>query len=178
VPLSRDDQQRVTRIREAAGHLRSGGPARPDLADTVDFLLTDEGRKFVGRLNWQETGQQKPNLALEMPETLRDAIKAKAGAAGASLEAEAEHALNRFLAGDFTPARPERAVRGQAPKKANLNVRVDRELRRRATELGEQLLAEDELDWAPGITNILTSYFTDRVEEDFRSPVTKKQLEQ
>lgn len=177
MPLSRDDQQRVTRIREAAQHLRTGGQARPDLAEQVDFLLTDEGRRFVGRLSWQETVQQKPNLALEMPESLRDEIKAKAAKAGASLEAEAEHALSRFLAGDFTPARPKKYKRGEAPKKANLNVRVDKELRQRATALGQQLLEDGELDWAPGITNILTSYFTDRVEEDFRNPVKKQQAQ-
>lgn len=178
MPLSRADQQRVIQIQEAAEHLRRGGPARPALADAVAFLLTDEGRKFVGRLNWQETAQQKPNLALEMPASLRDEIKVKAAAAGANLEAEVEHGLKRFLAGDFTPAQPKRWPHGQAPAKANLNVRVDAELRRRATELGKELLSEGELDWAPGITNILTSYFMDRVEEDFVNPITKKSLEQ
>lgn len=174
MPLSRDDQKRVELTKKAAEHLRTGGPARPELADAVDFLLTDEGRKFIGRLTWQSTAEKKPNLALEMPATLRDAIKAKAAAAGANLEAEVEHALGEFLAGRFTPAQPERFPRGQAPKKANLNVRVDADLRRRSEELGKQLLAEGELDWAPGITNILTSYFTDRVEEDFANPVRKQ----
>lgn len=175
VPLSRDDNNRVTHIKEAAAHLRSGGPARPELADAVDFLLTEEGRKFIGRLAWQNVAQQKPNLAMEIPETLRDAIKSKASAAGASLEAEAEHALNEFLAGRFTPAQPERSLRGQAPKKVNLNVRVDKALRAQADELGKQLLADGELDWAPRTSHVIVSWFTDRLEDDFRNPVTKQQ---
>lgn len=175
VPLSRDDDKRVTRIKEASAHLRSGGPARPELADAVDFLLTEEGRKFIGRLSWQSTAQQKPNLAMEMPETLRDAIKAKASAAGASLEAEAGHALNEFLAGRFTPAQPERSPRGQALKKVNLNVRVDKALRGQADELGRTLLQDGELDWAPRTSHVIVSWFTDRVDEDFRNPVTKQQ---
>lgn len=175
VPLSRDDQQRVELTKQAAAHLRTGGPARPDLADAVDFLLTDEGRKFIGRLAWQDTAQQKPNLAMEIPETLRDAVKAKAAAVGASLEAEAERALREFVAGRFTPAQPERAPRGQAPKKVNLNVRVDKALRAQADELGRQLLAEGELDWAPRTSHVIVSWFTDRLDEGFRNPVTKQQ---
>lgn len=175
VPLSRDDHKRVELTKQAAEHLRTGGPARPELADAVDFLLTDEGRKFLVRLGWQDTAQKKPNLPMEIPETLRDAIKAKAAAAGANLEAEAEHALNEFLAGRFTPAQPERSPRGQAPKKVNLNVRVDRALRGQADELGAQLLADGELDWAPRTSHVIVSWFRDRLDEGFRNPVTKQQ---
>jgi hypothetical protein len=173
VPLSRDDNKRVELTKQAAEHLRTGGPARPELADAVDFLLTDEGRKFIVRLGWQDTAQRKPNLAMEIPVTLRDDIKEVAAAAGAKLEAEAEHALREFLAGRFTPAQPKKAPRGKTPAKANLNVRVDRELRRRADELGQRLLAEDELDWAPRASNVIVSWFTDRLEDDFRNPVKK-----
>lgn len=171
--LSRDDQQRVALLQEAAAHLREQA-GMPEHAGVIDFVLTPEGSKFVSRVHWQKRGEGIPNFAIQMPRTLRDAVKAKASVAGAVLEAEAERALKSFLAGEFTPALPEKFPRGQAPEKVNLNIRVDRELRRRADALGKQLLEEGELDWAPLASNVLVSYFVDRVEEDFRNPVKKK----
>ncbi|MEV5915809.1 hypothetical protein AB0M00_43870 [Streptomyces chartreusis] len=173
VPISNADQQRVAKVKQAAARLREVDS--PELAEHVDFLLTDEGRKFIGRVNWQKTADEKPNMPLYMPEKLRDAIKAKAAAAGANLEAEADHAIDEFLAGRFTPAQPVTAPRGQAPVKKNLNVRLLSVKRAQAEALSRQLLAEGELDWEPNITNILSSYFADRVEEDFRNPIRKKQ---
>ena len=166
------DQQRVSQLQQAATHLRETG--KPDLADTVDFVLTDEGRKFIGRISWQKTGEEKPNLAMQVPVTLRDAVKAKAAAAGANLEAEAQRALEEFVAGSFTPARPVKAARGQAPAKVNLNVRVNAALRRQAEEVADQLLAEGELDWAPKASHVIVAWFMDRVEEDFANPVRKQ----
>lgn len=173
VPISRDDQQRVTQLQQAAAHLRETG--KPALADAVDFVLTEDGRKFVGRLHWQERSDEAPNFGIWMPATLRDEIKAKAAAAGAHLQSEAEHALTEFVEGRFTPAQPERAARGQAGKKVNLNVRINAALRTRADEMGQELLDEGELDWAPSTSQILVSYFMDRVEEGFRSPIRKQQ---
>lgn len=173
VPLSRSDKERVEKIKEASAHLRSTGA--PKLAEHVDFLLTDEGRKFVGRLSWQERAEETPNFGIWMPIELRDEIKAKAAAAGAHLESEAAHALTEFVEGRFTPAQPQRAARGQAGKKANLNIRINAGLRARADEMGRELLEEGELDWAPSTSPILVSYFMDRVEENFRDPIRKQQ---
>jgi len=173
VSQRREDARRVENLQRAAAHLReSGAPA--ELADTVEFVLTEEGRKFIGRLNWKKTSQANPNLALTMPEELRGRIKAAAAVAGASLEAEAHRALEEFLAGRFTPAEPVRAAPGEASKKVNLNIRVNAELRREAENLGNDLLAQDEMTWAPKISHILISWFTDRLEEDFRDPAKKK----
>ena len=172
MPLSRDDQQRFTRLQQAASRLREQG-ATAD-ADAVEFVLTEDGRKFINRLAWTGREEQKPNLAMQMPETLRNDIKAKAAVAGANLEAEAQKALEEFAAGRFTPAQPKRAPHGQTPKKVNLNVRVDAALRAQADELGRQLLAEGELDWAPRASHVIVSWFTDRVEEDFRNPIRKQ----
>ena len=172
VPLSRDDQQRFTQLQQAAAHLRQTGAAAE--ADAVDFVLTEDGRKFINRLAWKDREEQKPNLAMQMPETLRDDIKAKAAVTGANLEAEAQHALEEFLAGRFNPAQPKRAAHGQTPKKVNLNVRVDAALRAQADELGKQLLDEGELDWAPRASHVIVSWFTDRVEEGFRNPIRKQ----
>ena len=172
VPLSRDDQQRLTQLQQASAHLREQGA--PALADSVDFVLTEDGRKFINRLAWKDREQEKPNLAMQMPDTLRDEIKAKAAVAGANLEAEAQKALDEFVAGRFTPAQPKRAPHGQTPKKVNLNVRVDAGLRQQADEVGKQLLAEGELDWAPRASHVIVAWFMDRVEENFRDPIRKQ----
>lgn len=173
VSISRDDQQRVAKIRQASAHLTKTGA--PELAEQVDFLLTEEGRKFVGRLHWKGRSEETPNFGIYMPVELRDEIKAKAATAGAHLESEVAHALTEFVEGRFTPAQPKRAAHGQAGKKVNLNVRINAALRARADEVGRQLLAEGELDWAPSTSQILVSYFMDRVEEDFRNPIRKPQ---
>ena len=172
VSQRQQDQQRVAQLQQAATHLRETG--KPDLADTVDFVLTDEGRKFIGRMSWQKTGEEKPNLAMQVPVTLRDAVKAKAAAAGANLEAEAQRALEEFVAGSFTPAQPKKAGRGQAPAKVNLNVRVNAELRRQAEQVAGQLLSDGELDWAPRASHVIVAWFMDRVEENFVNPVRKQ----
>ena len=41
--------------------------------------------------------------------------------------------------------------------------------------MGQELLNEGELDWAPSTSQILVSYFMDRVEENFRNPIRKPQ---
>jgi hypothetical protein len=167
-----EDQKRVEELQQASAFLREhGAPAQ--LADAVDFVLTEEGRKFIGRLHWKKTDQANPNLAMEIPETLRNDIKAAAAVAGANLEAEAQRALEEFLAGRFTPAQSAREARGEAPKKVNLNVRVNAELRRRAEVMANDLLAQDEMTWAPKVSNIIVSWFVDRLEEDFRNPARK-----
>jgi hypothetical protein len=166
------DRKRVEELQQASAFLREhGAPAQ--LADTVDFVLTEEGRKFIGRLHWKKAEQANPNLAMQMPETLRNDIKAAAVVAGASLEAEAQKALEEFIAGRFTPAQPFREPRGEASKKVNLNVRVNAELRRRAEVLANDLVAQDEMTWAPKVSHIIVSWFVDRLEEGFRKPARK-----
>lgn len=178
VPLSRDDQSRVDQLHKAAAHLRSTGAE--ELAEHVDFVLTPEGMSFVSRLRKErfqrgiEEGDVPPNFPLFMDRDLRDGIKRKAKAAGANLAAEAEHALKLFLIGQFTPAQSKRATRGTAGPKANLNVRVDADLRSDADQLGKQLLAEDELAWAPRASHVIVSWFVDRLEEEFRNPIQKR----
>lgn len=168
-----EDERRVAELQQAAAYLReSGAPA--GLADTVDFVLTDEGRKFIGRVSWKKSDQVNPNLAIYMPEQLRNDIKAAAAVAGASLEGEADKALKEFIEGRFTPGQTAREPRGEATKKVNLNVRVNAELRREAENLANDLLAQDEMTWAPKASNIIASWFVDRLEEKFKNPVRKK----
>lgn len=178
VPLSRDDQNRVDQLHAVSAHLRSTGV--PEFADRVDFVLTKEGMAFIGRLRRESMQGQADeatvpaNLPMYMDRAQRDEIKAAAKTASANLGFEAEHALKQFLVGVFTPAQSKRERRGTAAPKANLNVRVDAVLRREADKLGQALLADGELDWAPLASNVIVSWFVDRLQEGFRNPVRKK----
>lgn len=178
VPLSRADQQRVEQLNQVADHLRSTG--QPAMAEHVAYVLTPEGTAFVNRVrkeNFQralDEGDVPPNFPIQMDWTLREDIKRKAKAAGANLAAEAEHALKEFLAGRFTPARPMVRAYGTGLVKANLNIRVESVLRKEADELGKELLAQDELAWAPRASNVIKSWFADRLEENFRNPIRKR----
>ncbi|MEV2259241.1 hypothetical protein OG473_39610 (plasmid) [Streptomyces anulatus] len=156
--LSRQDQHRVDLLKKASAHLRDTG-APTELADSVDFVLTDEGARFVSRLRWKDLEQESPNLAVRMPRALRDEIKTTVQQKDTSLPAEAAAALNAFLADEYTPLRP---VRGEHEGPvANLNIRVNADLRRQVDEYGQKLLADGELDWAPITSQVLRSWLID-----------------
>ncbi|MCX4606872.1 hypothetical protein OG402_41325 [Streptomyces anulatus] len=156
--LSRQDQHRVDLLKKASAHLRNTG-APTELADSVDFVLTDEGARFVSRLRWKDLEQESPNLAVRMPRALRDEIKTTVQQKGTSITTEAAAALNAFLADEYTPLRP---VRGEHEGPvANLNIRVNADLRRRVDEYGQKLLADGELDWAPITSQVLRSWLID-----------------
>lgn len=160
VPLSRRDQERVEKIQEASVHLRETGA--PELAEHVDFLLTDEGANFVNRLRWKDASEENPNLAIFMETTLRDEIKAGVTAAGKTLPTQAVLALNAFLNGDYLPTRQENGPRGSGVSKSNLNVRVNGDLRQRVDEHGKKLLEDGVLDWAPRTSHVLKSWFVEK----------------
>lgn len=156
--LSRQDQHRVDLLKKASAHLRDTG-APTELADSVDFVLTDEGARFVSRLRWKDLEQESPNLAVRMPRALRDEIKTTVQQKDTSLPVEAAAALNAFLTDEYTPLRP---VRGEHEGPvANLNIRVNADLRRRVDEYGQKLLADGELDWAPITSQVLRSWLID-----------------
>lgn len=162
MPLSRQDQNRVELLKQASAHLRETGA--PKLAEAVDFVLTDEGANFIGRLRWKETAEENPNLALRMPLVLRDEIKAGAKAAGKTLTAQAVTALNAFLDGEFVPFDPkeEDVLRAAGGPQAMLNVRVNAELRKRADEYGAKLKQDGRLDWAPLTSHVLKAWFVEK----------------
>lgn len=161
VPLSRQDQHRVELLKQASAHLRETG-APKELAETVDFVLTDEGANFVSRLRWKEAAEENPNLAIRMPTVLRDEIKERVKVAGKSLPTQAVTALNAFLDGEYVPVRPERAPRGGTGSVSNLNVRVNAELRRQVDEHGRRLMADGSLDWEPLTSHVLRSWFVEK----------------
>jgi hypothetical protein len=162
VPLSRQDQNRVELLKQASAHLRETGA--PNLAEAVDFVMTDEGANFIGRLRWKAAEQENPNLALRMPLALRDEIKASAKAAGKTLTAQAVTALNAFLDGKFVPDNPkeEGTFRAGGGPQAMLNVRVNAELRKRADEYGAKLKEDGVLDWAPLTSHVLKAWFVQK----------------
>lgn len=170
VPLSSRDQERVAQLKQAAEHCRQTGA--PELGDAVDFVLSDEGANFIGRLRWKEAAEENPNLALSMPLSLREEIKEGVKAAGKNLPTQAAMALNAFLDGKFVPDRLERAARGSGGPRANLNVRVNAELRRLADEYGRQLKADGVLDWEPKTSDVLKAWFVVRFTA--RSKTSKK----
>lgn len=158
---------RIKRLaKSGAATLREQGKTQE--ADAVDFLLSPSGWPMLGRLRAGEGGSSlHPNLPIQMVATVRDEIKAnvakaaeKAARAGSdevvSIPAEAEKALRAFLAGEFTPEQPARVARGAGQEKANLNVRVDAQLRKDAEDYGADNAAE--FGWAPRASHIIAAW--------------------
>ncbi|WP_097865837.1 hypothetical protein [Streptomyces sp. rh34] len=158
--LRPEDQKRVNDLTEAAQHLRTTGA--PQLADSVDYVLSMDGLAFIGRLRLERMhtqaaeGDLDPNLPMAMPRPVRDQIKSTARQQGRDLTAEAHKALEEFCAGRFTPDRPVRAAHGSGEVKVNLNLRVNADLRARAEKHGKDVAAE--LGWAPRASHVITGW--------------------
>jgi plasmid stability protein len=167
VALRPEDKKRVDQLTEAAAHLRSTG--KDEWADTVDFVLTPDGRAFLNRLRVDRLRQEESegkfgyNLALAMPLEVREEIKATAARKKASLPDEARKAMEAFLDGKFVPAKPQRATRGSGGEKVNLNIRVDPELRKRAEDYGADHAAQ--FGWAPRASHIIIGWLVQRFTE-------------
>jgi len=183
VALRPEDQQRVNDLTETAAFLRANG--KEGWADTVDFIRTPEGIKFVNRLRVDrlrretEEGKYGQNLAIAMPLVVREEIKTSVAQAQRenlaeelrrnvdpeerttiTVSSEAGKALQAFVDGEFVPVRPVRAARGSAEKTANLNVRVDADLRQRAEDFGADNAAK--FGWAPRASHIITAWLVQK----------------
>lgn len=119
------DQAHRDNLVAAAHTLREVG--KPELADSVDYVLSPMGAGFVGRLRVDrlDSGDKLPSLPMKMPRSDRELIKRRAKAVGDSLSAEVAEAFRQYLDGDFVPQLPERAPRGSGDQMVNLNVRPD-----------------------------------------------------
>lgn len=187
--LRPQDRRHVTNLTETAAFLRSSG--KQEWADTVDLMLsgTQEATEFLNRLRVQHLrqsdaeGKYGQNLAIYMPTTVREEIKANvakadrehlaksvqaAQEAGIEIQritvsSEANKALEAFLTGEFTPAKPERAVRGTTQKTSNLNVRVDPALRQRAEDFGADNAAR--FGWAPRASHVIAAWLIQKFTE-------------
>jgi hypothetical protein len=133
VPAPRDDDKRIAKLRQASAHLRAGGPARPELADEVDFLLTDEGARFLNRLRWGTVADENPNLAISVTPELRAQLKALASENGKKLDQIVREGFQRYIEGRFNPPEPVKRRRGL--EKVNLNLRTDGAQRERLRQL-------------------------------------------
>jgi hypothetical protein len=137
VPVSRDNE-RIAKLRQASAHLRAGGPARPDLADEVDFVLTDEGARFLNRLRWGSVADQSPNLAMNVTPALRARLKALASENGKKLDQIVQEGFERYIAGTWLPPEPIKRPRGSGSETVNLNVRTDAGQREKLRQLKDE----------------------------------------
>lgn len=132
VPASRDDdKQRIAKLHQASAHLRSTGA--PELAAEVDFVLTDEGARFLNRLRWGTVADDNPNLAISVTPELRARLKALASENGKKLDQIVRDGFDRYIAGRWLPPEPMKRRRGL--EKVNLNLRTDAGQRQRLREL-------------------------------------------
>lgn len=127
-------------IQEAIGHLRRGGPARPDLADAVADLAAQRYRGFEGT-----TGTTVPFRADR--ELLARVGKGR-------INEVARSGCERFLAGDLQPAR---TVRGPAEQKTHTSVLIDPDLLARVNARCAEVSAE--LGWTVKPVNVFVAAF-------------------
>ncbi|NUR01409.1 MAG: hypothetical protein HOY79_34240 [Streptomyces sp.] len=131
-------------IRAAISHLRTGGPARPDLADAVEAMAEQRFRGWAGAEG--TTVKFKADREL------------LSGVGAGRVQKVAEEGCRRFVAGQLVPAR---TVRGAAGQKTSTSVRVDDDLLARVTARCTQLSAD--LGWTVKPVNVLVAAFEEDV---------------
>lgn len=141
VPASRDDQKRIANLKKASAHLRSTG-APEELADTVDFVLTDEGARFLNRMRWGSVADGNPNLAMSVTPELRARLKALASENGKKLDQIVQEGFARYIDGTWVPPQPVKAKSGAGVEKVNLNIRTDAGQRTQLAQLKPARSAE------------------------------------
>ncbi|MFI7096806.1 hypothetical protein [Streptomyces lydicus] len=124
-----------------------------ELADAVAWTLTDE---YIAAAVYRQHNVKNPTLPIASTETERTHLKNAAAAAGNTLTADAEEAFRAFLAGTFTPTKPQRKGWGTSEPQKNINVRPDKELHAAAKAHGEALA--DELGWKPTPASIVIQH--------------------
>lgn len=122
-PVASKSEKLLADIRAAADHLRATDA--PDLADTINGLLTPSGWQNLRRA----TSPGDPNEPISMNAQDLDAYQAAAEAADTTLSAVVTEGLRAFIAGDFSPAAYPRRVRNSSASRRNLNFRLSAELR-------------------------------------------------
>ncbi|MEV8455476.1 hypothetical protein AB0467_34635 [Streptomyces sp. NPDC052095] len=126
------------RLTAASAKLTEAGA--PDLAAAVDEVLAPNGWGLLRRT--EEGANANPNMAIFMNVEIRESLKAKAAAKGATLTADVNEAFTKFLAGVFVPDAPSRSRRNSGAEKGNLNVRPDADLVQQVKDIAEQKSAE------------------------------------
>lgn len=131
------------RLTVLADRLHTGGDK--DLAEAVDAVLAPRGWELL-RKPEKPTAADR-NMAIAMNKTVKEAIYRMAEEAGENLARVVEEGFRQFIAGEFTPSKPLRSVRGSQTAKENLNIRPSDQLRdevqalcpARSQELGWQV---------------------------------------
>ncbi|MEU0912118.1 hypothetical protein [Streptomyces althioticus] len=141
------------------------------LADLVDVLQERANLRKAREAVWSELNHLNPNFPMRVPMELRDRIKANAAMSGASLEGEAHRALEEYLAGRHEPSKPKRAPKGIPT--ANLNIRIDKDIRHRVEQRSLERFEGGESSWAPKTSHIIISWLVVRMKEGFRNPTTR-----
>lgn len=135
-PTSAD---RTIRARLAAASTTLTETGRPDLAAAVDEVLAPTGWGMLRRT--EADSNTRPNMPIHMNLEIRELIKERAAAKGASLADDVNEGLRRFLSGEWEPTEPIRSTRNSGAEKANLNVRPDADLVQQVKDTAAQTSA-------------------------------------
>ncbi|MEU9761830.1 hypothetical protein AB0D98_19200 [Streptomyces sp. NPDC047987] len=113
-------------------------------ADAIAEVLAPQGWSLLRRAESlaNPASAGAPNLPIHMNLEIREALKAKAAAKGATLTADVNEAFRKFVAGEFVPDAPIRSRRNSGAEKGNLNVSPDADLVQQIKNLAEEKSAE------------------------------------
>jgi hypothetical protein len=126
-----------SRLTAASARLREVDS--PALAEAVDAVLAPNGWAQLRTSDPSVSGGTERNLAMNMPESIRDQIVAavEADPGAASVTAKVNEGYVAYLAGRFTPRkRPAQRSAQGGGKRVNLNVRPSGALRQQVTDAG------------------------------------------
>ncbi|MFC9736121.1 hypothetical protein ACFWG5_34825 [Streptomyces hydrogenans] len=138
-PVATAREKLLTDLRAASAHLRATDA--PELADTVDTLLTPAGWGQLRRAVEPDTDNR--NEMIRLSEAAHRHYEQAATAAGSTLTADVSEGLRAFADGSFSPAGYPRREAGSRAQ-SHMNVRIADDLRAdfaaavtaRTTELG------------------------------------------
>ncbi|MGV9278145.1 hypothetical protein [Streptomyces griseosporeus] len=174
MPRSRRLAPDVVRARLTVASDRLNAAGDTDLAEAIDAVLAPRGWELLRKPVNPTTAE--PNMALWMNKAIKDAIYARAQAAGENLAEVVEEGFRKFLAGEFVPEKPVRSARGSDTAKDNLNVRPSKALRDRVQERCPQV--SEELGWevTPGRVAMSWLYSEYGITDDDQRGVTTPAL--
>lgn len=164
----------VVRARLTVASERLAAAGDTDLAEAVDAVLAPRGWELLKKP--AVTSAANPNMAMSMNKAVKDAIAAKAKAAGDNLASVVDEGLQAFLDGEFVPDKPLRSARGSSTAKENLNVRPSKELRDQVEAVCA--VRSRELGWTvtPGLVAMAWLYSEYGITEDDQRGVTVPEL--
>lgn len=113
--------------KEAAAHLKRTGEPRMAAA-VADVIAYAEYASAVRERAAEREAAAAPSYSLRIDRALRDHVHATGAASGTEIPSAVTSRLEAFVAGTWTPQPSGRAARGTSPEKADLNVRVPKDL--------------------------------------------------